>query len=185
MRHFDTAQINEKQAAPGRAPRAAGTRRDELFLTTKVWVANSSAVRLMASVDESLEKLGAERVDLLLAHWPGDAAPVEAQAQAQAQAQAKWLNEAQTAVKTRFIGVSNDNRPQLRAAIAAGAAPIVTNQIEIHPYRVKYWIPQHDREMACRNEVFSKIDAGLRATGAVLITTPAGGSVDQADVMPA
>lgn len=32
-------------------------------------------------------------------------------------------------------------------------------------YRVKYWVPQHDREMACRNEVFSRIDAALREKG--------------------
>ena len=126
FRHFDTAQIYENEAALGRALQSAGANRDDLFLTTKVWVANYSAARFMASVEESLEKLGTDRVDLLLAHWPGDAVPVEAQVD--------WLNEAQAAGKTRFIGVSNYNRSQLRAAIAASAAPIVTNQIEMHPW---------------------------------------------------
>lgn len=126
FRHFDTAQIYANEAALGRALHAAGARRDDLFLTTKVWVANYSAARFMASVDESLEKLGTARVDLLLAHWPGDAVQVERQVE--------WLNEAQAAGKTRFIGVSNYNRSQLRAAIAASDQPIVTNQIEMHPY---------------------------------------------------
>lgn len=40
-------------------------------------------------------------------------------------------------------------------------------------YRVKYWVPQHDREMECRNEVFSRIDAGLRAKGIALAPAPA------------
>lgn len=126
FRHFDTAQIYENEVALGRALKAAGARRDDLFLTTKVWVANYSAERFMASVDESLEKLGTGRVDLLLAHWPGDAVPIERQVE--------WLNEAQAAGKTRFIGVSNYNRSQLQAAIAASVAPIMTNQIEMHPY---------------------------------------------------
>lgn len=126
FRHFDTAQIYENEAALGRALKSAGAKRDELFLTTKVWVTNYSTDRFAASVDESLERLGVERVDLLLAHWPGDQVPVAQQVD--------WLNEAQAAGKTRLIGVSNYNRTQLREAIAASAAPITTNQIEIHPY---------------------------------------------------
>jgi diketogulonate reductase-like aldo/keto reductase len=126
FRHFDTAQIYENETALGRALAKAGAKRDDLFLTTKVWVANYSAARFAASVDESLEKLGVDRVDLLLAHWPGNTVPVAQQV--------AWLNEVQAAGKTRFIGVSNYNQTQLREAIAASRAPILTNQIEMHPY---------------------------------------------------
>lgn len=52
-------------------------------------------------------------------------------------------------------------------------------------YRVKYRVPQHDQEMACRNEVFSLIDASLREAGVVLIMTPASGSVDHPPVLSA
>jgi 2,5-diketo-D-gluconate reductase B len=126
FRHFDTAQIYENEAALGRALAAAGAQRADLFLTTKVWVAHYSEERFLASVDESLDKLGVTQVDLLLAHWPGDAVPVAQQV--------AWLNAAQAAGKTRFIGVSNYNRAQFRAAAAASAAPLITNQIEMHPY---------------------------------------------------
>lgn len=126
FRHFDTAQIYENEAALGRALAQAGARRDELFLTTKVWVANYDADRFAASVDESLDRLGVGQVDLLLAHWPGRDVPVAQQIE--------WLNQAQAAGKTRFIGVSNYNRAQLREAIAVSRAPIATNQIEMHPY---------------------------------------------------
>lgn len=126
FRHFDTAQIYENEAALGRALAQSGAKRDDLFLTTKVWVSNYTAERFIASVDESLERLGTDRVDLLLAHWPGDTVPVTQQI--------AWLNEARAAGKTRHIGVSNYNRMQLREAIHSSAAPIVTNQIEIHPY---------------------------------------------------
>ncbi|MDP3340210.1 aldo/keto reductase [Frigidibacter sp.] len=126
FRHFDTAQIYGNEAGLGRALAASGAKREELFLTTKVWVENYSDARFLASVDESLDKLGVAHVDLLLAHWPGNSVPVEQQVE--------WLNAAQAAGKTRHIGVSNYNRTQLRAAIAASQAPIITNQIELHPY---------------------------------------------------
>lgn len=126
FRHFDTAQIYGNEAALGRALQTAGARREDLFLTTKVWVDKYSAAGFAASVDESLEKLKVGQVDLLLAHWPGDTVPVADQI--------AWLNEVQAAGKTRFIGVSNYNLSQLREAVAKSKAPIVTNQIEMHPY---------------------------------------------------
>lgn len=126
FRHFDTAQIYKNEAALGRALAAAGAKRDDLFLTTKVWVSDYSDDRFLTSVDESLDRLGVDQVDLLLAHWPGDTVPVDRQI--------GWLNAALAAGKTRAIGVSNYNRSQLRDAIAASAAPITTNQIEMHPY---------------------------------------------------
>jgi 2,5-diketo-D-gluconate reductase B len=126
FRHFDTAQIYRNEAALGRALQAAGARREDLFLTTKVWVDNYSPGRFAASVDESLEKLKVERVDLLLLHWPGDKVAIADQIE--------MLNAVQAAGKARFIGVSNQNVAQLEASIAGGKTPIVTNQIEAHPY---------------------------------------------------
>ena len=126
FRHFDTAQIYANEAALGRALEAAGARRDELFLTTKVWVDNYSPAKFAASVDESLDKLKVERVDLLLLHWPGDKVAIPDQV--------AMLNAVQAAGKTRFIGVSNQNVAQMRESIAASNVPIVTNQVELHPY---------------------------------------------------
>ena len=126
FRHFDTAQIYRNEAALGRALQAAGSRRDDLFLTTKVWVDKYSPDRFAASVDESLEKLKVDRVDLLLLHWPADQVAIADQIE--------MLNAVQAAGKTRFIGVSNQNIAQLRESVQRSRAPIVTNQIEVHPY---------------------------------------------------
>lgn len=126
FRHFDTAQIYRNEAALGRALKAAGVPRDELFITTKVWVDQYGADRFAASVDESLEKLQLDQVDLLLLHWPGDKVPVAEQIER--------LNAVQRAGKTRHIGVSNQNVAQLRESVRLSGAPIVTNQIEVHPY---------------------------------------------------
>ncbi|MGO4408363.1 aldo/keto reductase [Bosea sp. RAF48] len=126
FRHFDTAQIYGNEAALGQALQAAGARRDELFLTTKVWVDNYSPTKFTASVEESLDKLKVDRVDLLLLHWPADKVAIADQV--------AMLNAAQKAGKTRFVGVSNQNIAQMRESAKLSSAPIVTNQVELHPY---------------------------------------------------
>lgn len=125
FRHFDTAQIYGNEAALGRALASAGARRDDLFLTTKVWVENYSPAKFAASVDESLGKLKVDQVDLLLLHWPAEVAIAE---------QIAMLDAVQKAGKTRFVGVSNQNIAQMRASAALSTTPIVTNQVELHPY---------------------------------------------------
>ncbi|MBJ7500095.1 MAG: aldo/keto reductase [Sphingopyxis sp.] len=139
FRHFDTAQIYANEAALGRALHAAGARRGDLFLTTKVWVDNYSPDRFAASVGESLDKLGTDHVDLLLLHWPGDRVPVAAQVE--------MLDAVQVAGHARHIGVSNQNIAQMRAAAVQAVAPIVTNQVELHPY-----LPQHALTAAAKAE---------------------------------
>lgn len=126
FRHFDTAQIYKNEAALGKALNEAGVARDEIFLTTKVWVDQYSKDKFAASVDESLEKLRVDNVDLLLLHWPGHEVPVAKQIE--------LINEVQAAGQTRLIGVSNQNIAQMRESIATSDAPIVTNQVEMHPY---------------------------------------------------
>lgn len=126
FRHFDTAQIYGNEAALGRALKSAGVSRGEIFLTTKVWVDNYDADRFQPSVEESLDKLQVGQVDLLLLHWPGSPVPLADQI--------ARLNAARDAGLARAIGVSNQTIAQMRQSVALSAAPIVTNQVEIHPY---------------------------------------------------
>ncbi|UXN58700.1 aldo/keto reductase [Phyllobacterium zundukense] len=126
FRHFDTAQIYQNEAALGRTLQKAVVKRDDLFLTTKVWVDNYSRKKFAASVDESLDKLKTDHVDLLLLHWPGQKVPIADQIE--------MLNAVQASGKTRFIGVSNQNVAQMKESIALSRAPIITNQVEVHPF---------------------------------------------------
>lgn len=126
FRHFDTAQIYGNEAVLGDALQASGISRKEFFLTTKVWVDNYTPERFARSVEESLEKLKLDYVDLLLLHWPGDIVAVSQQIE--------WLDAVKDIGKTRHIGVSNQNITQMRESARLSAAPIVTNQIELHPY---------------------------------------------------
>lgn len=126
FRHIDTAQIYGNEAEVGEAIVGSGVARGEIFLTTKVWVENYKHDDFLASVDESLRKLKTDYVDLLLLHWPSDAVPLAEQIGA--------LNDVRDAGKVRHIGVSNFNTVLMTEAVSLSKAPIVTNQIEYHPY---------------------------------------------------
>lgn len=126
FRHIDTAQIYRNEAEVGECVAVSGLRREELFLTTKIWVANYPERAFARSVDDSLRKLRTDYINLLLLHWPSEAVPLAEQI--------AGLNIAVQAGKVRHIGVSNFNRALLAEAVKLSAAPIVTNQFEYHPY---------------------------------------------------
>ena len=126
FRHIDTAQIYGNEAEVGEAIAASGVARGEVFLTTKVWVENYRHEAFLASVDESLKKLKTDYVDLLLLHWPNEAVSLAEQIGA--------LNAVRQAGKVRHIGVSNFSTALMAEAVKLSRAPIVTNQIEYHPY---------------------------------------------------
>ena len=126
FRHIDTAQIYENEAAVGEAIELSSVPRQDIFLTTKVWVSNYRHDDFIASVDESLKKLRTDYVDLLLLHWPNKDVPLAEQIGA--------LNEVRKAGKVCHIGVSNFNTALMNEAVALSDAPIVTNQIEYHPF---------------------------------------------------
>ncbi|WP_342768341.1 aldo/keto reductase [Kushneria sinocarnis] len=69
-RHIDTAQVYDNEREVGQAIAASGVPRDDIFLTTKVWTDRFRHDDLIASLRESLERLGTEYVDLVLLHWP-------------------------------------------------------------------------------------------------------------------
>jgi len=69
-RVIDTAQVYKNEAEVGQAIAESGVPRSELFITTKIWVDNYAADKLISSLRESLEKLRTDHVDLLLIHWP-------------------------------------------------------------------------------------------------------------------
>ncbi|MBC3438025.1 2,5-didehydrogluconate reductase DkgB [Pseudomonas sp. BW16M2] len=128
-RAIDTAQIYKNEAEVGQAIAESGVPRDELFITTKIWVDHYAADKLIPSLHESLAKLRTDHVDLLLIHWPAPGNGVELPEYMQALAEAKRQG------LTREIGISNFNIELTRQAIAVvGQGEIATNQIELSPY---------------------------------------------------
>ncbi|ORM73650.1 2,5-didehydrogluconate reductase B [Pantoea wallisii] len=128
-RTVDTAQIYGNEAAVGQAIAESGIARTELFITTKIWVENLSADKLIPSLKDSLKKLRTEYVDLTLIHWPSPGAAVSVKESMQA------LLAAKEAGLTRQIGISNFPIALMKEAIeAVGVENIATNQIELHPF---------------------------------------------------
>lgn len=128
-RAIDTAQIYKNEAEVGQAIAESGVPRDQLFITTKIWVDHYAADKLIPSLRESLAKLRTDHVDLLLIHWPAPDNGVELPEYMQALAEAKHQG------LTRQIGISNFNIELTRQAIAVvGQGEIATNQIELSPY---------------------------------------------------
>lgn len=69
-RLIDTAQAYYNEEGVGKAVTKSGVNRDELFLTTKVWITNSGEKKASESIEESLRKLNTDYIDLLLIHQP-------------------------------------------------------------------------------------------------------------------
>lgn len=165
-RAIDTAQIYDNEAAVGQAIEESGVPRDELFITTKIWIENLGQNKLIPSLKESLKKLRTDYVDLTLIHWPSpdDAVSVEEFMQALLEAKEQGL--------TRKIGISNFTIPLMERAIAAvGKENIATNQIELSPYlqnhKVVEWAKQHGK--ALKDEVIARIAEKHNATAAQVI----------------
>ena len=96
-RSIDTAQAYYNEEGVGHAIRKSGVPREELFITTKVWISNAGEKKAKASIDESLRKLQSDYVDLLLIHQPFN----------DYYGTYRALEEAYKAGKARAIGVSN------------------------------------------------------------------------------
>ncbi|GLR84729.1 aldo/keto reductase [Bradyrhizobium iriomotense] len=125
-RHIDTAQVYDNEREVGDGVRASGVRRDDVFITTKVWTNHFAPHDLERSVKESLVRLRLPSVDLLLLHWPNPHVPLVETLGALAHARRLGL--------TRNIGVSNFTVALIEEAVAACPEPLVCDQVEYHPY---------------------------------------------------
>jgi 2,5-diketo-D-gluconate reductase B len=125
-RHIDTAQVYENEREVGEGLRASGTKRNEVFLTTKVWTTHFAPNDLERSVKESLARLRLSEVDLLLLHWPNPHVPLPETLGALARVKQLGMS--------RHIGVSNFTVALVEEAVAACPEPLVCDQVEYHPY---------------------------------------------------
>ena len=125
-RMIDTAQAYGNETYVGRGIKDAQLPRKDLFLTTKVWTENFRDGDLQQSVEKSLERLGTDHTDLILLHWPKDDVPLDETLAA--------LNDVRSKGLTKNIGISNFTTSQMDEAVKLSEAPILTNQVEYHPF---------------------------------------------------
>ena len=125
-RHIDTAQMYGNEREVGEGLRASGVPRDQIFVTTKVWYDRLRSGDFERSVDESLDRLKLSSVDLLLIHWPNKDIPLKESIDA--------LCRTQREGKTRHVGVANFTAALVEEAAKLATEPLITNQIEVHPF---------------------------------------------------
>lgn len=125
-RHIDTAQIYDNERDVGEGIHASGIRRDDVFVTTKVWTNHFAPNDLVRSTKDSLSKLRLSEVDLLLLHWPNKHVPLSETLDGLARAKQLGL--------TQHIGVSNFTVAMIEEAVRLSREPLVCNQVEYHPF---------------------------------------------------
>jgi len=123
-RHIDTAERYENERAVGRAVRDSGVPRDEIFVATKFAHPDAEPGRVREAVLASLERLGLGYLDLVYQHWPHPTVAPEATFTALVPLLDEGL--------VRGLGVSNFPAALVRRA--QSVAPIVADQVEMHPY---------------------------------------------------
>lgn len=123
-RSIDTAQAYGNEEAVGRAIKKCGVPRDELFITTKVWISNGGYEKAKASIEESLKKIQLDYLDLLLIHQPFN----------DYYGTYRAMEELYKAGKIRAIGVSNFYPDRLIDLIQFNEIVPAINQVETHPF---------------------------------------------------
>ena len=124
-RLIDTAQAYGNEEGVGAAVRKSGIQREDVFITSKIWVSNMNYERATASIDESLRRLSTDHIDLMLLH----------QAMGDYPGAYRAMEDAYKAGKIRAIGVSNFYPERLVDVCALAEIPPSVNQVETHPFR--------------------------------------------------
>jgi diketogulonate reductase-like aldo/keto reductase len=162
-RHVDTAAMYGNEAEVGAALRRAVAdgivRREEVFVTTKLWNSEHGYDEALRAFDASAERLGLDYVDLFLLHWPVPGRRLHS-----------WraLERILADGRCRAIGVSNFMVRHLEELLARAKTPPAVNQIELHP-----WCQQREVVAFCEAhgiaiEAYSPLTKGLRLRDARL-----------------
>ena len=149
-RHIDTAAAYFNEADVGKAVRASGVKREEVFVTSKLWLQDYGYEAAKKGIDASLAKLGLGYIDLYLVHQPyGDVTGAW-----------KAMEEAKAAGKIRSIGVSNMTVKIWNSFVPKFATPPSVNQIEYHPYQQQRPVRALMEEKGCRLEAWAPLGQG-------------------------
>jgi diketogulonate reductase-like aldo/keto reductase len=150
-RLIDTAAAYMNEQQVGEGIRASSVPREDIFVTTKVWITDYGYDQTLHAFDRSLRKLGFDYLDLYLTHWPVPSAFDETVASYKAAM--KLLEEG----RVRAIGVCNFSATHLRNLIEqTGHVPAV-NQIEVHPFFTQSEVREADEKLGIITQAWSPI----------------------------
>ncbi len=159
-RHVDTARAyrNERDVAEGIA--ASGVPRADVFITTKVWNSDHGYDLTLRACDASLARLGVDRVDLYLVHWP-----VEGRRHETWRAMERILADG----KARAIGVSNYTIRHLEELLGRSKVPPSVNQVEFNPFLYQRALLDFCRRHAIQLEAYAPLVQGRKMDHPVVV----------------
>ena len=139
-RHIDTAAAYRNEKGVGEAIAASGIPREELFVTTKLWNSQQGHDEALAAFESSLSRLGLDRVDLYLIHWPMPAEDLFVETW-------RGFEKIHEEGGARTIGVSNFRVEDLERLEQETSTRPTVNQIELHPWlqqaELRRWHAEH------------------------------------------
>lgn len=145
-RSIDTAAIYKNELGVGRALRSSGVKREDVFLTTKLWNEEQGYDSAFSAFNGSLDRLGVDYVDLYLIHWPSPFRKSYEDTW-------KALIKIKESGRAKSIGVSNFCEEHLQKIIDATSVVPVLNQVELHPKfqqkNLRQFHAKHDIKTEC------------------------------------
>jgi len=157
-RHVDTAACYGNEEGVGEGIRRSGLKREEIFLTSKLWNADRGYESALAAFEQSLARLGTDYLELYLIHWPANHTQFENWEQINLDS---WraMTELYRAGRIRAIGVSNFHPKHLAALLKTEVPPMV-NQIELHPGFLQQSVVEFSRANGMAVEAWSPLGMG-------------------------
>lgn len=162
-RHIDTAALYGNESGVGQAVKDSGLKREEVFITSKLWNTERGYDKAMAAFEKTLAELGTDYLDLYLIHWPANEKQFGQEAAALNLDTWRAFEDLYKAGKIKAIGVSNFMPNHLEALLAQAEIKPMVNQIEVHPG----W-PQTEAIRYCqRNDILVEAWAPLGEAAAL------------------
>ncbi len=125
-RHVDTAEMYDNEREVGEGLHASGVKRNDIFVTTKIWPSHFAPRELERAARDCLVRLRLSEVDLLLLHWPNPQIPLAETLGALCKVKRDGL--------ARNIGISNFTVALIEDAVRIATEPLVCDQVECHPF---------------------------------------------------
>jgi len=149
-RHIDTAHFYQNERGVGAAIKKSGIPRDQIWVTSKIWVNDHGSGKTKEAVEKMLKRLDLEYIDLVLIHFPyGDYLGAYAE-----------LEEEVEKGHIKNIGISNFEDERFEELYEKAKIKPVLNQVELHPYHQQRDIRARMEKVGCRIEGWGPLSEG-------------------------